>query len=195
MVFLFIYFYSQEKGKKRRVGGRLNFCTRQWSRLSRTTDTEHCLFEDLWAGAVRENWQAQHTALSFQRFLTLKHLFFFTVQLWKIKAKYENVETAGFSQLLLAAIALERYNQALHYMGLQNWYLWKLEVRLHGKHQIHFAQIHGFCFSGMQTSSQILPCTLMLHNGPEDRHHEVLIRTEFGFGSWDDFHSLSWKCL
>lgn len=79
---------------------------------------EHCLFEGLRTGAVRQNWQAQHTAQSFQRFLTLKHPF--TEQLQKIRAKYDNVETVGLTQLLLAAIALERYNQALHYMGLQN---------------------------------------------------------------------------
>lgn len=79
---------------------------------------EHCLFEGLRTGAVRQNWQAQHTAQSFQRFLTLKHPF--TEQLQKIRAKYDNVETVGLTQLLLAAIALERYNQVLHYVGLQN---------------------------------------------------------------------------
>lgn len=55
----------------------------------------------------------------------------FTVQLQKIRAKCNNVETVGFGQLLLA-IALERYNQALHYLGLQNCYQWKQDVGLCG---------------------------------------------------------------
>lgn len=155
------YFYSQEKK-------RLTFCTRQWSRLSRITDTEHCLFEDLWTGAVRQNWQAQHTARSFQRFLTLKHPF--TEQLQKIRAKYDNVETVGFSQLLLPAIALERYNQALHYMGLQNWYLWKLEVGLHGNIRSTVSIFMASVSVSVRLISRSWLHTLVLCNGPEDRH-------------------------
>lgn len=94
----------------------------------------------------------------------------FTEQLQKIRAKYDNVETVGFSQLLLAAIALERYNQALHYLGLQNCYPWKLEVGLHGNIRSTLSIFMASVSASCRWISTSWLHTLLLCNGPKGRH-------------------------